>query len=118
MSSKNYDFVDLTKFILALLVIAIYARVPVAGWLGRTAVPYFFIMSGYFYFRKYNQLTTSSERFTHYIRYAKRIIKLLVIWNLIYLPLISYKTMVDGNFSVVKTGALLLIGRLPAFGVA
>lgn len=51
MSSKNYDFVDLTKFILALLVIAIHARVPVAGWLGRTAVPYFFIMSGYFYFR-------------------------------------------------------------------
>lgn len=63
-------------------------------------------------------MTTSSDRFTHYIRYAKRIIKLLVIWNLIYLPLISYKTMVDGNFSVVKTGALLLIGRLPAFGVA
>ena len=51
MNRKNYDLVDLSKFILAILVVSIHAGVPVAGLFGRLAVPYFFIVSGYFYFK-------------------------------------------------------------------
>ena len=45
MNRKNYDLVDVSKLLLAIFVVSIHAGVPVAGWLGRLAVPYFFIIS-------------------------------------------------------------------------
>ncbi|NFA02539.1 acyltransferase family protein [Weissella cibaria] len=118
MNRKNYDLVDLTKFIQAILVISIHAGVPGASWIGRIAVPYFFIVSGYFYFKKYNQLLSNTERLKSYFGYSKRILGLLMIWNLMYLPLIVYNIISKGNFSIVETGFLFLIGRLPGLGVS
>ncbi|WP_164239028.1 acyltransferase family protein [Weissella cibaria] len=118
MNRKNYDLVDLSKFILAILVVSIHAGVPVAGLFGRLAVPYFFIVSGYFYFKKYNLLTDGSVKLKSFVAYSKRIAILLFVWTAMYLPLIAYKFYLSGNFSIVKVGFLTIMGRLPGFEVA
>lgn len=118
MNRKNYDLVDVSKLLLAIFVVSIHAGVPVAGWLGRLAVPYFFIISGYFYFKKYNLLNDRTLKIKSFISYSKRIAMLLAVWDVMYLPLITYKIYASGNFSITKTGVQLLLGQLPGFGVA
>ena len=116
MNRKNYDLVDVSKFVLAILVVAIHAGVPIAGWAGRLAVPYFFIISGYFYFKKFNGLSDRREKIESYLIYSKRIFYLLLIWLILYMPLVVYRIYVTGDFSVTRIGISFLIGRLPGFG--
>lgn len=84
--------IDILKIVLAFLVIALH-MFPVTklkgieGWISyeiasgitRIAVPTFFLISGYFLRNKLND--------TAYLwKYAKRILLLYVIWQLLYLP--------------------------------
>jgi serine/alanine racemase len=90
---KQYYCVDLFKFICALMVVAIHIaplssystliNYGIQNYLARVAVPFFFVASGYFLFRK-----TSYENFdkTIPLAYAKRIFRLYVIWTVIYFP--------------------------------
>ncbi len=92
---KNYCFLDLCKFIGALLVVTIHVppltsysallNYGVVNYLARLAVPFFFLSSGYFLFRK-----TSYDAFCPNIAftYARRIFRLYLIWTVIYSPLI------------------------------
>jgi serine/alanine racemase len=92
---RQYYCVDLLKFICALLVVAIHVaplstyssllNYGIQTWFARIAVPFYFIASGYFLFRK-----TSYENFNKEIAlsYARRIFRLYIIWTIIYFPLI------------------------------
>lgn len=84
--------IDVLKVVLAFLVIAlhIFPVSKLSGWQGiisyeiangitRIAVPIFFIISGYFLQNKLNNTV-------YLIKYAKRVLLLFVIWQLIYLP--------------------------------
>ena len=81
---RRLDGIDLFKFILAFFVIAIHAYktenmasfIFVDG-ICRVAVPFYFIVSGYFCFRKKN-----------IEGYLKSIITLYLVWTVIYLPVI------------------------------
>lgn len=91
MKSRNNNL-DILKIVLAFLVVAlhIFPVYKIKGWQGlisyeissgitRIAVPTFFLISGYFLRNKLND--------TAYLwKYAKRILLLYFVWQLIYLP--------------------------------
>jgi len=98
-ASGNFNAIDVARFVLAILIIAIHAAPlleinPMANFIvmeifARTAVPFFFITASYFFFRKINisQLrnradAAGAERLKHYIA---RLIKIYLIWSLIYI---------------------------------
>lgn len=77
--------IDLAKFIMAILVIGIHTE-PFGfnywldkgfGIVTRLCVPFFFVASSYFFFNKEGRIGA---------KYMKRLLILLIIWSLIYLP--------------------------------
>ena len=85
-NSKNYDAVDVFKFIAALLVVALHTRPfhPLEGWnyyfscLCRIAVPFFFIFSSFIFYKKEKRIED----------YVKRMLILYGCWFVIESPLI------------------------------
>ncbi|MEG0165819.1 acyltransferase [Anaerorhabdus sp.] len=87
---KNYNAIDLMKFVSAFLVILVhtypfYTSVPTLGFIssnivGRVVIPFFFIAAGYF-FQKGNP---TPERFK---KYVFKLVKLYLIWSILYIPL-------------------------------
>lgn len=89
---------DVAKFVLALLVIAIHTR-PFANtsdladfilsdFIARMAVPVFFAASGYLFFSKQRfsngKIDNCPENRTRLFRYLKKIVFLYIAWSLIY----------------------------------
>lgn len=100
MKKQTYGILDVAKFISALLVIAIHcapliqvsepANFFLVQVIGRLAVPFFFITSGWLFFRKIDPKKgwkdpTNVHTLQHY---WLRICKIYVIWSLLYLPLL------------------------------
>ena len=88
---KNYDILDITKIILALLVVAIHSRLlPLIlyPWL-RIAVPLFFIISSYLLFTKIKD-KSEKERKNAIKTYIIRLLKLYIFWFIILLPVTIY----------------------------
>lgn len=93
-SHKNLGLVDIAKFVCAILVVCIHTHplkdvsplldYGLVQYVSRLAVPYYFVAAGYFLFRK-----TSPNEFDSKVPicYAIRMLKLYVIWSIIYLPL-------------------------------
>lgn len=93
-NKTEYPFIDIAKLIAALLVIAIHvapfgrntiydnANFMFTQYLTRGAVPFFFISSSFFFFRKYD---VKSFVFSDCFNYVKRLFKLYGLWTLIYL---------------------------------
>ncbi len=96
---QNYNAIDLTKFIFAIIVIM--AHIPPLGepcegslsynlyfWfrdcLGRVINPFFFISAGYFLFRKIPM--NSSTDMNRAVKYITHVLKLYIIWTIIYFP--------------------------------
>ncbi|SET16158.1 Surface polysaccharide O-acyltransferase, integral membrane enzyme [[Clostridium] aminophilum] len=96
---KNCNMVDVIKVICAVMVVMghiepfgkdvpetfAYLNFGFQKYLARIAVPFFFVASGYFLFRK-----SSTENFDvrHSAKYIKRILRLYLTWTILYLPLI------------------------------
>ncbi|MEG0177154.1 acyltransferase [Anaerorhabdus sp.] len=87
---KNYNAIDIMKFISAFLVIIVhtypfYTSVPTFGFItsnivGRVVIPFFFLAAGYF-FQKGNP---SKERFK---KYTFKLLRLYIVWSVLYIPL-------------------------------
>ena len=100
---RNYNAIDLAKFICAILVITIHVKpfgVPlyegsiidylnfgVQKYLARIAVPFFFFSSGFLLFKKTSLYGFDMERS---LNYAKHIFRLYIIWTILYLPIVLY----------------------------
>ena len=119
LSLKQNNSIDLAKFIFAILVVAIHVS-PfgssesdalsflsffVRDYLARLAVPFFFITSGYFLFRKTDINNFDFKRSKEYV---KKLIKLYLIWSAIYFPLgfgnafFDEKGFLHGVFNYIK----------------
>lgn len=95
--NKQYYCVDLCRFICSLLVVSIHVEplrsysklvnFGVVNCLARIAVPFFFVVSGYFLFLKTSYINFDSQI---PLKYVKRILKLYIIWTGIYSPLMVY----------------------------
>lgn len=95
IDKKQFCCVDICKFICSLLVVSIHVP-PTASYilnydfifyLSRLAVPFFFIASGFFLFRK---MSYENPDYTVLWSFVKRILKLYLIWSVIYFPLAFY----------------------------
>ena len=95
----NFNAVDITKFIMSFFIIAIHtfslffsseiANTFVSGTLIRTAVPFYFVASGYFFFRDINfdggKIKKCPENRRKFLKFLKRNVQLYLIWMVIYL---------------------------------
>lgn len=102
VDNQTTNAVDLAKFICAVLIIMIhippfgktdtgsiynYLNYGIQHYAARIAVPFFFISSGYFLYRK---TTLSAFAVSYSKKYVFRILKLYCIWSVIYLPIVIY----------------------------
>ncbi|MBQ3118953.1 MAG: acyltransferase family protein [Clostridia bacterium] len=104
IKKNTYNTIDLFKFIFSLFVVAIHippftsVSTPLhffTLYLSRLAVPFYFICSGYFLFKK----STSNI-----YKYVYRIFKLYVIWSIIYLPCVLHSAIVNkANIAITLT---------------
>lgn len=95
--AHNYNLVDLSKWVMAIFVVALYGHPFVdisadwdyytSGVLTRLAVPYFFMVSGFFLFSKMPIGKIYWERIK---KYCIRLGKILIAWSIIYLPMAVY----------------------------
>lgn len=102
IETKEFSYVDYMKFLMACFVIGIHtwlssifsntAIKEIVNLLFSIAVPYFFICSGFFLFRKGDK-TDINHRI---IQYSKGLISMYIIWTLIYLPYTVYAYYTDG----------------------
>lgn len=98
ISNFNYNCIDLTKFILSILIITIHVspfgnnnsaiaqslNYVIKNGVARIAVPIFFVISGFLLYKKIDK---NSFSWKEPLRYITKIFKLYFIWSLIYLPL-------------------------------
>ena len=102
MNTKQYQGIDILKFILANLIIVLhcaplsaytyYGNLLLSNGIARMAVPLFFCISGYFFFSKIDRETLPEKMLW---KYEKRNFGLYVVWTIIYLPLIIQDFMTE-----------------------
>lgn len=93
--SKKYDLVDVFRVFAAISVVFIHSW-PVGSYssslgnvivaLSRYAVPFFFIVTGFFVSKSLTKRNGKGEYFGYIKKYVQRIFWLYVIWWVIYIP--------------------------------
>ena len=94
---RNYDSIDLAKFVLSIFVVAIHVR-PFDAYsvyfrpVLRTAVPLFFLITSYFFFVRHKDLSGLDEKVAHIERHVSRNLRLYLFWMTVFLiPTIRYR---------------------------
>lgn len=87
---KQYHAIDIMKFFSAVMVVVVHsmplmpfsreANFIIINIVGRFAVPFFFISSGFFVSMK------SRENPTYFKKYMRALIKLYLFWSILYIP--------------------------------
>ena len=106
---KKYNSIDLVKFIMAILVVAIHT-IPMYNhenfWVARSfravvscAVPFFFMVSGFFLGNKMKFPYHEKLDLDILLKYLKKIILLYSVWSLIYIPL-AIDNYIDAEMSL------------------
>ncbi len=88
---QNYDIFDLAKFVLGLFVVAIHCNLEpdrLFPWL-RIAVPLFFIISSFLFFKKVDGMPTVPS-IRALVMFAKRNLVLYAVWSAILFPITMY----------------------------
>lgn len=111
MQKKYYPLIDYIKLFCALLVVGIHTgpflsvdetlNFAYTQILGRMAVPFFFIASSYFFFKKIQLCDSVKEQNKVLKQYIWRIARLYFIWSLIYFVFVLYGWISDG-FTIVS----------------
>ena len=92
----TYFMIDIMKFVMAIIVISIHTK-PLNNCTSsilinlyeifiRQAVPFFFITSGFFLKKKMNEKKNDTEKYVVLKDYLYKIIKMYLVWTIIYLP--------------------------------
>lgn len=101
---KQYNAVDLVKFLCAIMVVMIhiapfgtngkyeFLNYVIQDYATRIGVPFFFVASGFFLYKKstYEEFNVQPSK-----KYILKILKLYVIWSIIYMPLSISHIFVD-----------------------
>lgn len=111
MEKKSYGMLDVAKFISALLVIAIHCAPFIeinetlnfvyVQIIARLAVPFFFMASGWLFFRKIDASAgwRDENNLCQLKHYWKRIARIYIIWSLLYVPLLAL-SWIQGGFAM------------------
>lgn len=104
MKSKLYTGVDWFKLFAAFLVVAVHSNLLFFKTIGRLAVPFFVIISSFFFFKKYLYLEDGAKK-ERLWNFEKRIFLLLFWWDILYLPLalnnLRYQISQEGGYNYV-----------------
>lgn len=95
--TKKYNGIDITKFIMAICVVAIHTQPLIScnntiilalyQSIVSLAVPFFFVASGFFLGKKIDFTNNNNTNKSAICSYIKRMTRLYLLWSLIYLPL-------------------------------
>lgn len=106
MIKKNYNSIDLFKFVCAILIIiahtapfSSYSKPLSFGFrniICVIAVPFFFISSGFIFFKKIDGIDDESTKKEYLKKHLGRLIIMYCLWSLIYLPFVIYKWCLNG----------------------
>lgn len=104
---SNYHSIDLLKLIMAFIVIAIHTQplynvgneniIKIYTIFTQYAVPFFFLSSGFLIGIKLEQPLDSEKNIVNIKKQLKKIVKLYVIWTLVYSPLAIYEYISNGT---------------------
>lgn len=102
--------IDLLKFVLAFLVIAIHTNFNQCNIVFETttglAVPIFFTISGYLVQKKLEQIDGNETQ--HYLRkYLTRSVRLYITWCILYLPLTIYGSLHSNDNILIRLFSIL-----------
>lgn len=122
---EKYNQIDLFKFIMAIIVVAIHTGplincknellITIYNNITKLAVPFFFLSSGFFLGKKLDWSHNETENIITVKKYLVKILKMYVFWNIIYLPLAmanyikSGRTISYSIFDYIRK--LLLVGE-------
>lgn len=89
---KNYNALDICKFLLAVFLVCAHTatRIQMPTILDMftsfyiIVVPFFFLTSGFLFFKKINECKDIEARKDRYVLYTKRILKMYLVWSIIY----------------------------------
>ena len=118
---KKYNMIDVCKIIMALCVVAIHTS-PLHNCTNELAnsiydafvnlaVPFFFLASGFLLSNKLDYPFSDKKDIGYIKQYLFRIIKLYLLWTLIYLPLAVYYFISEG-MGLVKSILLYIRGEV------
>ena len=103
---KNYDSIDLLKFIASIFVVALHAdafydisptlNVFICSGIARLAVPIFFVVSSFFFFSK--EVTWQSTK-----KYCRRLLTLYIAWFIVSLPKTIFDRFASSEYSIRET---------------
>lgn len=99
-----YKGIDLFKFLFSIVVVCIHTTVGEFYGIKEMAVPYFFMASGFFFFSGTAHNNSDAVK-SYEAKWLIRIVKMYLIWTLIYLPFAVYGFAQDGT-SITKAIAL------------
>lgn len=92
IDSKYHTGIDLFKVLMTLVVVMIHTTEAAPAWF-KIAVPYFFLASGFFFFRNWE--TGGEEVRMKERKWLSRLVVMYLVWTLIYLPFTVYGLMQD-----------------------
>ncbi|MGX5165336.1 acyltransferase family protein [Limosilactobacillus reuteri] len=90
-NSKVFTGVDIVKLASAIGVISIHTTLPFFNILGRLGVPFFAIVSSFFFFKKFNCVKEWTMQKNVIFNFCKRIFLLYFVWQCFYIPLAIVK---------------------------
>ena len=77
--------VDTFKLLAAIGIVAIHCSLPVLSSIGRLGVPYFIIISSYFFFKHY--LAVKQGKNVYLKKYVRSLLFLFLSWEIFYIPI-------------------------------
>ena len=102
-TAGQYWAVDVVKLFMSFCVVAIHTELMrycydpricgVYDYIVRQAVPFFFIASGFFLFQKYEEDFCSGRNAARLKTYTLRVLKMYLLWHILYLPTALYAVM-------------------------
>ncbi len=111
---QSYGLMDIIKFIMAFLVVTIHRRLgsdesffvfEEVNTIARFAVPFFFACSAFLLFSRYD----SSEAV---FKFAKKNLRIYIIWFLIYLPFTIFKYVYSFGYGISEIIKALVLDNL------
>lgn len=113
---KSLNFIDIMKFLMAFCVVCIhigalyqYSYSKVVLFTIHSAVPFFFVTSGFFLWQKFR---ASDFATCILIGYTKKVLIMYAFWIVVYLPL-SIGTIIHGSDQLVLLKRIILVGEIP-----
>lgn len=115
---RNYDTVDLFKFIGSIFIFLMHIKILgdsqplsfVLELLSRWAVPFFFIISSFFLFRKEGDNCNIDKQSLN--KYIKRVLSLYIAWFIINLPSIIYLRLIRPGIAQLSTWIAFVKGSI------